>query len=89
MNQEEIELKLINLYESCKDKVCERIEKIFQTNPEVESIFGEFICFKTFEIEQIYNYIKDHFPNFMCLNEEIPLQTDNILIFNELFYSFF
>ena len=80
MTQEEIESKLINLYESNKDKVCERIERIFQTNLEVESIFNEFIWFNSLEVEQIYNYIKDHFEDFVCLNEEIPLQTDNILV---------
>ena len=80
MTQEEIKSKLINLYESNKDNVCERIEKIFQTNLKVESTFDGFICLKIHEVKQIYNYIKDHFEDFVCLNEEIPLQTDNILV---------
>ena len=80
MTQEQIKSKLINLYESDKDKVCERIEKIFQTNLEVESIFDDFLYLKIHEVNQIYNYIWDNFKDFICLNEEIPLQTNNILI---------
>ena len=82
MTQEEIESKLINLYESNKDKVCERIEKIFQTNLEVESIFNEFIWLDSSEIEQIYSYIWDNSEDFITHLESFPASDKTLCMIN-------
>lgn len=80
MTEEQIGINLFNLYESHKDKVCDRIEKIFQTNLKVETNFNGFIHLNTSEVNQIYNYIKDHLEDFICFDEKMPLQEDDILI---------
>ena len=79
MTQEQIKSKLIDLYESNKDNILDKIETIFKTNLEVESIFNEFIWLDYHEIEQIYNYIWDNLEDYIIDNLDLKLVTDNIL----------
>lgn len=80
MTEEQAELELFRIYESEKNNILDRIERIFRTSLEIESIFNEFIYLDSFEIEQIYSHIWNNLEDFTINNLPDPeLKTENIL----------